>query len=66
VEEKHVTKEVCREKHDNARCEFKSVKEELEKHDAKLREADIRFAELSGDVKHIKDRIDNGLSTTIC
>jgi chromosome segregation ATPase len=61
-----VTKEMCKEKHENSGREFDSIKEQLKEHEEKLREADIRFTELSGDVKHIKDRIDNGLSTTIC
>ena len=66
MQENCVTKEVCKEKHDASGREFKTSKEQLKEHEEKLREADIRFAELSGDVKHIKDRIDNGLSTTIC
>jgi len=66
MQENCVTKEVCKEKHDASGREFKTAKELLKEHEEKLREADIRFAELSGDVKHIKDRIDNGLSTTIC
>ena len=66
MQENCVTREVCKEKHDASGREFKTAKEQLKEHEEKLREADIRFAELSGDVKHIKDRIDNGLSTTIC
>ncbi len=60
-----VTKDICVEKHANANREFSNNKKQLAEHEEKLREADIRFAELSGDVKHIKDRIDNGLSRTI-
>ena len=66
MQENCVTKEVCKEKHDASGREVKTAKELLKEHEEKLREADIRFAELSGDVKHIKDRIDNGLSKTIC
>lgn len=63
--EEFVTKEICKEKHDTSVRETQSIKDQIKEHEEKLREADIRFAELSGDVKHIKDRIDNGLSTTI-
>ncbi len=61
-----VSREVCKEKHDAAVKENDFLRAQLKEHDEKLREADIRFVELSGDVKHIKDRIDNGLSKTIC
>lgn len=63
--ENFVTKDVCKEKHDNTARECLTNKKQLHEHDEKLRDADIRFAEFSGDVKHIKDRIDNGLSKTI-
>ncbi len=59
------TKEACREKHAAATKEQNSACAQLKEHSRKLQEADVRFAELSGDVKHIKDRIDNGLSRTI-
>ena len=43
----------------------RELKEKIHDHEEKLKEQDIRFVELSGDVKHIKDRIDNGLSQTV-
>ena len=64
--EQFVTKEICKEKHNTSSRDCGQIREQLKEHEEKLREADIRFTELSGDVKHIKDRIDNGLSTTIC
>jgi len=60
-----VPREVCREKHDASVKENEFLRAQLKEHEEKLRDADIRFVELSGDVKHIKDRIDNGLSKTI-
>lgn len=64
--ENYVTKEICKEKNSASSRETQEIKEQLKEHEEKLREADIRFTELSGDVKHIKDRIDNGLSKTVC
>lgn len=63
--ENFVTKEVCKEKHENSIRECGQIREQIQDHTEKIQEIDVRFAELSGDVKHIKDRIDNGLSTTI-
>ena len=63
--EDFILKETCREKHESADKETELMRAQLKEHEGKLHEADIRFAELSGDVKHIKDRIDNGLSKTI-
>ena len=64
--ENFVTKEVCKEKHENSIRECGQIREQIQDHTEKIQEIDVRFAELSGDVKHIKDRIDNGLSKTIC
>ncbi len=61
-----VNKEICRQKHDSSVRESDDIKEQLKEHEEKLRLADIRYVELAGDVRHIKDRIDNGLSKTIC
>lgn len=65
MSEEFVTKEVCREKHENSCRDYEQITGTLKEHDKKLQETDVRYAELSGDVKHIKDRIDNGLSKTI-
>lgn len=61
-----ITREACRERHESVAKENELLRAQLKEHEEKLRGADIRFVELSGDVKHIKDRIDNGLSKTIC
>ncbi|MCK9555010.1 hypothetical protein M0R36_04235 [bacterium] len=60
-----MTKELCGEKHIALEKENKETKEQLKEHDEKIRVADVKFTELSGDIKHIKDRIDNGLSKTV-
>jgi len=39
--------------------------EMCKKHDGEIREIQIQLTEIVGDVKHIKDRIDNGLSATV-
>jgi hypothetical protein len=61
-----ITKETCKEKHQAEARQDDLARGQLKEHEEKLRESDIRFVELAGDVKHIKDRIDNGLSKTIC
>ena len=60
-----VTKEMCIEKHDTTSRDCEQLRTQIREHEQKLQSTDVRFAELSGDVKHIKDRIDNGLSTTV-
>ncbi|MFA6635692.1 MAG: hypothetical protein WCV56_01080 [Candidatus Omnitrophota bacterium] len=60
-----ITKETCKEKREALDKSGDYIRAQLREHEEKLREGDIRFTELSGDVKHIKDRIDNGLSKTI-
>lgn len=60
-----VTQEVCREKHDNSTNVCEQMQSQLHEHGQKIQETDVRYAELSGDVRHIKDRIDNGLSKTV-
>lgn len=60
-----VTKEMCHEKHETAVRECDLLRRQLYDHERKIQEADVRFAELAGDVRHIKDRIDNGLSKTV-
>lgn len=62
---KNMTKELCDEKHGALEKDTKEAREQLKEHDEKIQLADIRFTELSGDIKHIKDRIDNGLSKTV-
>ena len=48
---------------DDKQCEFHSQKiAELEQ---KLNHNELKLVEINSDVKHIKERIDNGLSTTI-
>ncbi len=61
-----ITREACRERHESVAKENELLRAQLKEHEEKLRDGDIKFVELSGDVKHIKDRIDNGLSKTIC
>lgn len=65
MEEKFVSKEVCQQKRDMSDREMESIKKRLKEHEDKMQVADIRYVELAGDVRHIKDRIDNGLSKTI-
>ncbi|MDD3087745.1 MAG: hypothetical protein PHP89_04190 [Candidatus Omnitrophica bacterium] len=60
-----IEKEVCKEKHEAISKDRDLTREQLKEHEEKLRLADIRYVELAGDVRHIKDRIDNGLSKTI-
>jgi len=66
MSENVMTKESCKEKHETVEKENEHLRTQVKEHEEKLREADIKFVELAGDVKHIKDRIDNGLSKTIC
>lgn len=61
----YVSKEVCGQKHETSARDTELNRKQIKEHEDRLNEADIRFAELSGDVKHIKERIDNGLSKTI-
>lgn len=63
--ENFVTKDVCKEKHDNSGRECGLLRVQIHEHAEKIQETDVRYAELAGDVKHIKDRIDNGLGKTI-
>jgi hypothetical protein len=65
MEEKSVDKEICLQKHQMLEKESKEFQATLKEHDLKIQASDVRLVELSGDVKHIKDRIDNGLSKTI-
>lgn len=65
MSEIYVTKDVCKEKHDNTARECGQIRTQVHEHTEKIQEIDVRFAELSGDVKHIKNRIDNGISTSI-
>lgn len=62
--DEHVTKDICRQKHEAETRESERLHMQVHEHDEKLRDSDIRYAELAGDVRHIKDRIDNGLSKT--
>ena len=64
--EELVAKEMCRERHCALEKGSQELSRQLKEHEDKLRASDVRFSELSGDVKHIKNRIDNGLSRTIC
>jgi chromosome segregation ATPase len=66
MSENVTTKEVCKEKHESVSKDSELIHKQLKEHEEKLRLADIRYVELAGDVRHIKDRIDNGLSKTIC
>jgi chromosome segregation ATPase len=61
-----ITKDTCKEKRVADIKQADIIRAQIKEHEGKLREFDIRFVELAGDVKHIKDRIDNGLSKTIC
>ncbi len=61
-----ITKDTCKEKRVADTKQADIIRAQIKEHEGKLREFDIRFVELAGDVKHIKDRIDNGLSKTIC
>jgi septal ring factor EnvC (AmiA/AmiB activator) len=65
MEDDSVTKEMCKQKHDTADRETEAIKAQLKEHELKIQSADVKFVELAGDVRHIKDRIDNGLSKTI-
>lgn len=66
MSDEFVKKEMCQQKHDMSDREMESIKKRLKEHEDKMQVADIRYVELAGDVRHIKDRIDNGLSKTIC
>ena len=44
---------------------IKCIREKSEAQNEKLHEMEIRQVEIQGDVKHIKGRIDNGMSHTI-
>ena len=65
MEEKFVNKEMCSQKHDALEKEAKEIQAKLKEHELKIQSADVKFVEIAGDVRHIKDRIDNGLSKTI-
>jgi hypothetical protein len=41
------------------------MSDKLDEHDKKIHHLEIQLTEIKGTVDHIKDRIDNGMSTTI-
>ena len=44
---------------------MEDIKKRLIDHDKRIRFIELKMTEVGGDVKHIKDRIDNGLSSTM-
>lgn len=47
------------------RDEIKRINDKLDSRDAVLTSLQVKQADIAGDVSHIKQRIDNGMSTTI-